>query len=234
LRTKKDEGGSEALGDAPVTVDMLREDPQVEAFLKQTDENLRTLGYTEHGEPHASWTSETAGRILESLVYPPRVVELAEIAGYLHDIGNLVLRENHAHVGALIAMEVLTRLNMGHPEVALVMGAVGNHEEERGQPVSAMAAATIIADKADVRRSRVRNKDHLKVDIHDRVNYAARSSSLVVDAEKRTITLDLEIETEIAPVIEYFEIFLERMLISKLAARALDCDFSLVINGTRM
>jgi metal-dependent HD superfamily phosphatase/phosphodiesterase len=217
-----------------VTFDTLKDDAQTRIFLEQTNENLRVLGYTEHGLPHASWVAKTAGSILHNLGYPPRVTQLAEIAGYLHDIGNLVIRENHAQASALISMDILSRLGMEYAEIALVMSAVGNHEEERGEPVNPMTAAAIIADKADVRRSRVRSLDYLEVDIHDRVNYAARGSQVVVDREKKTLSLELEIETSISSVMEYFEIFLDRMLISRRAARFLGCDFELVINGMKM
>ncbi len=217
-----------------VTLDTLKDDAQVRIFLEQTNENLRVLGYTEHGVPHANWVAKTAGSILRSLGYPPRVVQLAEMAGYLHDIGNLVIRENHAQASALISMDILSRLGMEYSEVALVMSAVGNHEEERGEPVNPMTAATIIADKADVRRSRVHSLDYLAVDIHDRVNYAARRSRVVVDGAEKVLRLELEIETNISSVMEYFEIFLERMLISRRAARFLGCDFELVINGMKM
>lgn len=217
-----------------VTLDTLKGDAQTRIFLEQTNENLRVLGYTEHGLPHASWVAKTAGSILQNLGYPPRVNQLAEMAGYLHDIGNLVIRENHAQASALISMDILSRLGMEYAEIALVMSAVGNHEEERGEPVNPMTAAAIIADKADVRRSRVRSLDYLEVDIHDRVNYAARGSQVVVDGEKKALRLELEIETSISSVMEYFEIFLDRMLISRRAARFLGCDFELVINDMKM
>jgi len=217
-----------------VTIEDVKNDPEVAALIARAAEQMDILGYTEHGERHATLVGNIAHNILLHLGYPERTAELAAIAGYLHDIGNVIHRENHAHSSALIAWEILRRLGMPLDEITLIMGAVGNHEEERGDPVSAVSAAVIIADKADVHRSRVQNPDPLAFDIHDRVNYAAQRSFVRVDAEKRTITLEVDIDTRISQVMEYFEIFMTRMLIARRAARFLDCEFQLIINGVRL
>ncbi|HID87348.1 MAG TPA: HD domain-containing protein [Anaerolineae bacterium] len=217
-----------------VTLEEVQRDPQVSAFLKAANEQLSRLGYTEHGERHASLTSRIAYNILQRLGYPERTCQLAAIAGYFHDIGNVIHRDAHAQASALIAMEILQRLGMDDGEIAVVMGAIGNHEEERGDPVSEVAAAVIIADKSDVHRSRVRATDTLSFDIHDRVNYAAQRSFVRVDAERKTITLEIDIDTRISQVMEYFEIFMDRMLMSRRAARFLGCQFELVINDVRL
>jgi len=217
-----------------ITMEDVRQDPEVMALMRRAAEQMDILGYTEHGDRHASLVGNIARNILLRLGYSERTAELAAIAGYLHDIGNVIHRENHAHSSALIAWEVLRRMGMDLEEVSLVMGAVGNHEEERGDPVSAVSAAVIIADKADVHRSRVQNPDPLTFDIHDRVNYAAQRSFVRVDAEKRIIALEVDIDTSISQVMEYFEIFMTRMLIARRAVRFLDCEFQLVINGVRL
>jgi hypothetical protein len=217
-----------------VTLDEVKQDGEVVALLESANEQLRTLGYTEHGERHASLVANIAQNVLLRLDYPERRAELAAIAAYLHDIGNAIHRDAHASASALIALDILRRLGMGFDEIALIMAAIGNHEEERGEPVSEVSAAVIIADKADVHRSRVQNPDMLSFDIHDRVNYAAQRSFVRVDAENRTITLELEVDTEISSVMEYFEIFMSRMLMTRRAVRFLDCEFVLTINDTKM
>lgn len=217
-----------------VTLAQVKRDPEVVALLESANEQLRTLGYTEHGHRHASLTANIAMNILLRLDYPERKAELAAIAGYLHDIGNAIHRDAHASASALIALDILRRLGMEPPEIALVMAAIGNHEEERGEAVSEISAAVIIGDKADVHRSRVQNPDMLSFDIHDRVNYAAQRSFVRVDAEARTITLELEVDTEISSVMEYFEIFMSRMLMTRRAVRFLACEFALTINETKM
>jgi len=217
-----------------VTLDEVKQDGEVVALLESANEQLRTLGYTEHGKRHASLVANIAQNVLLRLDYPERKAELAAIAAYLHDIGNAIHREAHASASALIALDILRRLGMGVDEIALIMAAIGNHEQERGESVSDISAAVIIADKADVHRSRVQNPDTLSFDIHDRVNYAAQRSFVRVDAENRTITLELEVDTEISSVMEYFEIFMSRMLMTRRAVRFLDCEFALVINETKM
>ncbi|HAV42445.1 TPA: phosphohydrolase [bacterium] len=217
-----------------ITLKEIREDSQVRVYLEKADEHMAAIGYTEHGVRHALLVAETAASILLELGHPEREIELASIAGYLHDIGNVIGRGEHGHVSALIAQRVLGEIGMEHIEIADVMGAIGNHEETGGDPVNFIAAALILADKSDVNRSRVRNPKEIKFDIHDRVNYAAISSALKADKEKRLIALELTIDTEISHIMEYFEIFLPRMSMCCKAAEHLKCKFRLVINGTRL
>lgn len=213
-----------------VTVTDVRTDPEVTAFVRQANATLGSLGYTEHGERHASLVARVAEDVLVQLGHDRRLGELAQIAGYLHDIGNLLHREHHAQSGALMAWPILKRLGMSSAEIALVMNAIGNHEEERGTATNSISAAVIIADKADVHRSRVQNPNPAAFDIHDRVNYAATRSQVRVDASARSIVLELEIDTQFAQVIEYFEIFLSRMTMVRQAVNFLDCEFRLLIN----
>ena len=217
-----------------ITIDDVRKDPIVKAFIKRANEQLKLIGYTEHGERHASLVANIAHNILERLGRPVRQADLAAIAGYLHDIGNVVHRENHAQSSALIAFDILQRLGMDPYETALVMGAIGNHEEERGDPVSEIAAAIIIADKADVHISRVQNPDVTAFDIHDRVNAAATKSFVHVSEDAKRVAIDLTINTQSATIMEYFEIFLSRMVMAREAAQFLNTSFELVINGTRL
>lgn len=226
----------ERLGpEAPlITLDDVARDPQVIAFLEASNRHLAALGYTEHGERHAGLVGHIAYNILDRLGYPERMCHLAAIAGYLHDSGNLVHRDNHPLSGAMIAMHVLERLGMSYEEIALVMEAIGNHEEEHGDVTSPIAAAVIIADKSDVHRSRVQERDPLKFDIHDRVNYAAKRSFVRVDGHARTITLELDIDTEAAGIMEYFEIFTSRMVMARHAAEYLGTRFVLKINDVQL
>lgn len=217
-----------------VTLDEVKRDPEVLALLEAANNQLKAKGYTEHGLRHASLVGNIAQNILLRLGYPPRSAQLAEIAGFLHDIGNAVHREEHPQVGALLSRDILKRLGMGPGEVAMIMAAIGNHEEGEGDPVSEVSAALIIADKADVHRTRVQNPDKLAFDIHDRVNYAATRSFVRVVGEKKTITLEVDVDTEISQVAEYFEIFMTRMLMTRKAARFLGCEFALIINGIKM
>ena len=221
-------------GPRPVTFDTVRKDPEVAVLISKADENLERLGYTEHGTRHATIVASLARDILLRLDREPRMAELAAIAGYLHDIGNGVNRNDHGNVAALIAYRVLQRLGMPADEYVEVMCAIGNHEEEHGDPISDLAAAVILADKSDVHESRVREMDPALYDEHDRVNHAAHRSTLTVDAAARTITLELEIDTEATTVMEYFEIFLERMVMCRRAAESLGCRFGLVANNTRL
>ena len=217
-----------------VTVRDIRESEEVRTFLSIAEKQMRILGYTEHSFRHVSLVSETAGRILEQLGYPEREVELAKIAGYLHDIGNAVNRTDHAHTGAVLAYEMLTRMGMDYTEAAEIMLAIGNHDERTGTSVSNISAALILADKSDVHRSRVRNTDFATFDIHDRVNYAVEKSVITINKEGKTADLILQIDTSICPVMDYFEIFLARMTMNRRAAAFLGLDFQLLINGSKL
>lgn len=219
--------------DALITIEQVRRDPEVIAFLHQANEALRGLGYTEHGQRHAGLVGHISENVLEWLGFDRRTHELANIAGYLHDIGNAIHRENHALSSSLMAWRILTRMGMAPEECALVMNAIGNHEEERGTATTPISAALIIADKADVHRSRVQNPDMDTFDIHDRVNYASTRSFVRVLKDQRIIALELEIDTNYAQVIEYFEIFLDRMTMMRQAVEYLGCDFQLIVNDTR-
>lgn len=216
------------------TLDDLRRDPEVEAFINKANEYTGAIGYTEHGSRHANLTASIAYNILKRLGYPEREAQLATMAAYLHDIGNLVSRLNHEHTGAVLANGILERLGMDPVERAIVMGAVGNHEEKGGEPVSPVGAAVILADKSDVHRSRVRNPDPTTFDIHDRVNYAVQHSFLRVDEKNKRISLELTIDTQLSQVMEYFEIFLTRMVMCRRAAQFLGCEFKLQINGAKL
>lgn len=217
-----------------VTIETVRRDPEVVAFLRAANASLHALGYTEHGQRHAGLVGHISANILEHLGHPQRSVELANIAGYLHDIGNCIHRENHALSGSLMAWQILRRLGMDVEECATVMNAIGNHEEERGTATTAVAAAIIIADKADVHRSRVQNPRMEDFDIHDRVNYATTRSFVRVRADEKVIALELEIDVQYAQVLEYFEIFLDRMTMVRQATEFLGCTFQLIINDTRV
>ncbi len=217
-----------------VTLAAVTADDELMAFIDAANAQLAALGYTEHGRRHAGLVAQVAGDILRQLGRPDLQVELARIAGYLHDVGNLIHREAHALSGALIAMQGLRRLGMSPADAALVMAAIGNHEEERGVPVSPVAAAVVLADKADVHRSRVQNPDPDAFDIHDRVNYAATASSLEVQADAQVIVLRLTIDASVASVMNYFEIFLSRMVMMRQAAAVLGCDYQLIINEVRL
>jgi metal-dependent HD superfamily phosphatase/phosphodiesterase len=211
----------------------VRSHPDVVEFLARTDEYLGVLGYTEHGTRHASLVASIAHNVLERLDYPAETAELAAIAGYLHDVGNFVSRQGHSESAALIAYSVLRDLGFKPAEYSVVMGAVGNHDEELGQVLDPVSAALILADKSDVHRSRVRDPQNTAVDIHDRVNFAAQRSFLNVDSRVRKITLELTIDTTISGVMEYFEIFLSRMIMCRRAAAFLECHFQMEINGLK-
>ncbi len=215
-----------------VTLEMLKGDKEISTLIDYANQYLRALGFTEHGDRHATLVGTAAREILQQLDQPERLCELAAVAGYLHDIGNSIHRQNHAQSGSLIALRVLSRLEMPLDECAIVSNAIGNHEEERGYATTPVAAALIIADKSDVHRSRVQAVGFENFDIHDRVNYAATSRGVVVDAAGKTISLELTIDTSFAQVLDYFEIFLHRMVMVKQAAEVLGCHFRLVINGT--
>src|SRR5439155_20181581 len=209
-----------------ITLEELQQDRSISTFIASADRVMEGLGYTEHGFRHANLTGRIAFNVLARLDAPDRTANLACIAGYLHDVGNMVARQNHAQIGALLTYDALKE-RMGSADLATVMAAVGNHEEEGGEAVSPVAAAVILADKSDVHRSRVRKTADRATDIHDRVNYAVEQSFLRVDSSARTITLELTIDTEISHVMEYFEIFLGRMMMCRRAAARLDCEFKL-------
>jgi metal-dependent HD superfamily phosphatase/phosphodiesterase len=217
-----------------VTLDEIKRDPEVSAYIDKANEYTGVIGYTEHGSRHANLTANIAYNTLKRLGNPEREAQLAAVAAYMHDIGNLVSRVNHEHTGAVLANDILERLGMDAIERAIVMGAIGNHEEKGGEPVSTVGAAVILADKSDVHRSRVRNPDPTTFDIHDRVNYAVEHSFLRVDEKSRTITLELAIDTNLSQVMEYFEIFLTRMVMCRRAAKLLNCEFKLQINGAKL
>ena len=214
-----------------LTYEQVRKDVEIREYLLRADESLSALGYTEHSLAHAGRVADTAKYILESLAFSAREVEVAQIAAYMHDIGNLVNRVDHSQSGAIIAFRLLDRLGMSANELSSVVTAIGNHDEGTGVPVNAMAAALILADKSDVRRSRVRNIDPASFDIHDRVNFSVTDSTLTVDREAGELRLSLEIDTAYGSVMDYFEIFLERMLLCRRAAEKLGLAFRLRING---
>ncbi len=219
---------------ARVTFEMVKDHPRVKLHIRKADESLEKIGYTEHGERHVGLVANIAGNILKRLGYPERDVELARIAGYLHDIGNVVNRDHHAQSGAVMAMQILSDMQMPDEEIITVISAIGNHHESDGDPVHAVCAALILADKSDVHRSRVRNPDMIRFDIHDRVNYAVQKSFLNVDEAGKQITLELAVDTGISQVMEYFEIFMTRLLASRKAASFLGATFGLTVNGTRL
>ena len=210
----------------------IKNSAEIRTYITQADASLIALGYTEHSFAHVTKCAETAASILSQLGYDERHVELGRIAGYMHDIGNVINRADHAQSGALMAFRILDKMGMAAEDVAVIITAIGNHDEHTAFPVNAVAAALILADKTDVRRSRVRSKDTIQLDIHDRVNYAVEQSELSVDADAKTITLRMTIDTEICPVMEYFEIFLSRMLLCRKAAGYFSTEFKLVINGS--
>lgn len=212
----------------------VKQNPEVEALIKGAQKQLNALGYTEHGHRHISIVAKRAGDILEKLGYPERTVELAQIAGYLHDIGNCVNRVDHAHSGAIMAYQILKEMGMPVEERTEIMMAIGNHDENTGTAISEISAAIILADKSDVHRDRVTNTNLATFDIHDRVNYAVTNASLELKAETRKIRLELKIDTEICPVLDYFEIFMDRTMMSKYAAKYLNIWFELVINDTKL
>jgi len=227
-RSAEPSGDSRLIG-----LEDIQQQPPISTFISSADRVMEGLGYTEHGFRHANLTSRIAYNILSRLGHEGRTAELASIAAYLHDVGNMVARENHGPTGALLVYDVL-KDQMHSSDLSLVMSAVGNHEEEGGEAVSSISAAVILADKSDVHRSRVRKAAQIDFDIHDRVNYAAEQSFLRVDSSARTITLELTIDTEISHVMEYFEIFLHRMMMCRRAAERLDCQFKLTINGAKL
>lgn len=214
-----------------LTYEEIKKSREIRAYIKQADISLAALGLTEHSFAHVTKCAEEAGKILTALGYEKRKVELAKIAAFMHDIGNVVNRVDHAQSGALMAFRILDKMGMSYEDTAMIVNAIGNHDEAAAFPVNAIAAAVILADKTDVRRSRVRNKETISSDIHDRVNYAVEKADLVLDKEKQTITLYLTIDEQISSVMDYFEIFLQRMLLCRKAADFLGLSFKLNMNG---
>lgn len=219
---------------ATVTLDSVRKNPKVRTFIEAANNQMNALGYTEHGFRHASIVAETAHSIIASMGQGFRQAELAAVAGYLHDIGNAINRLGHPDTAALMAFSLLTEIGMPAEEIAQVIAAIGNHEEELGAPVSAISAALIIADKSDVHHSRVQNQNPITFDIHDRVNFSVQKSSLRVDTDNKSINLELATDEQSASVMEYFEIFLSRMLMCRRAADFFGYKFKLIINGVEM
>ena len=217
-----------------MTYEQVKQDEAVKVYIAQADASLKALGFTEHSFAHVSRVSRTAGEILDTLGYPARTVELAKIAGYLHDIGNVVNRVDHSQSGAVMAFRILDRMNFPPEEIAAIVTAIGNHDEGTGLPVSAIAAALILADKSDVRRSRVRDKATVALDIHDRVNYSVTDCRLAFDEKRTSIRLTLNVDTHFSSVMEYLEIFMKRMLLCQKAAETLGLTFHLVINDQQV
>lgn len=207
---------------------------EVHSYIERGNESLGAIGFTEHGFAHAKRSSNYARDILSALDYPERTCELAAIAGYLHDIGNTINRADHAHSGALMAFTLLNKLNMPPEEIGLICSAIGHHDEKTAYPVNPIAAALIISDKSDVRRTRVRKDAVIAADIHDRVNYAVEKTKLEIDKENKLCLFNITIATDICPVMEYFEIFLDRMVLCRKAAQTLGLQFELLINNTRL
>ena len=217
-----------------LTYDEIRKSEAIKTYITRADESLGALGFTEHSFAHVTHVAETAGYILKNLGYDERTIELAMIAGYLHDIGNLVNRKDHAQSGAVMAWSILNDMGCEAREVATIVTAIGNHDEGSGVPVNTVAAAMILADKADVRRSRVRNRDITTFDIHDRVNYSVTKSYLEINEEKTMVTLKLTVDTQFGSVMDYFEIFMTRMILCRKAAEKLGLQFKLIINEQQL
>ena len=217
-----------------VTYKYIKQNPDIMEYIRRADSALEALGYTEHSFPHVERVAATAGMILTTLGYDERTVEVAKIASMMHDIGNVINRIDHAQSGAVMAFRLLDNLSMPADEICSVISAIGNHDEGTGQPLDPISAALIIGDKTDVRRSRVRNTDLLTFDIHDRVNYAVERSAVRFSEDRSSIILDLIIDTNISSVMEYFEIFMKRMLLCRKASEFLNVDFEMIINGSKI
>ena len=217
-----------------ITLKDIKENQELDALIRGSQKQLNAIGYTEHGHRHISIVSKRAGDILETLDFSERTVELARIAGYLHDIGNGINRVDHAHTGAILAYQILKDMGMDLKDRTEIMSAIGNHDEQTGTAVSDISAALILADKSDVHRDRVVNKNIATFDIHDRVNYAVTNADLIINNKEKKVTLDLTIENHICPVLDYFEIFMARTMMSKYAAKYLRIWFELVINDIKL
>ncbi len=217
-----------------ITLEDLKNNPVVNGLIEAANNYLGILGYTEHGFRHVCLVSEVAKKILQYLNYDRRTCELAAIAGYLHDIGNVINRKDHGQSSAMLAMQILDEMGMSSEEIAIIISAIGNHEEETGELVNPVCASLILADKSDVNKNRVRNPKMISFDIHDRVNYAVERSFLEVLPEKKVISVNLDIDTKISQILEYFEIFMPRLIICRRAANYLGCKFELVINNQKV
>ena len=217
-----------------VTVEQVKNDRAVRAYIAKADESLSALGYTEHSFAHVGLVANTAKYILETLNYDAHQIELAQIAGYLHDIGNVVNRVDHSQSGAVMAFRILDHMKMEPEDIATIVSAIGNHDEGTGVPVNAVAAALILADKSDVRRSRVREKDPARFDFHDRVNYSVTRGNLRINEAHTVVELSLDIDINYSSVMDYFEIFMERMILCRKAAEKLGLQFKLTINGQQL
>lgn len=217
-----------------MTFEQVRSDKAVQVYISQADDALHALGFTEHSFAHVTMVAERAAYILQTLGYDERTVELAKIAGYLHDIGNVINRIDHSQSGAVMSFRILDRMDFPPEEISMIISAIGNHDEGTGVPVNPIAAALIIADKSDVRRSRVRNPEDVRVDVHDRVNYSVTHSDFSLDTEQKTMVLKLTVDTAISSPMEYLEIFMKRMLMCRTAAGKLGMTFHLEINGQRL
>ena len=213
-----------------LTYQEVKNNAEIRNYIKRADESLDALGFTEHSFAHVGRVAETAGYLLEELGYPERDVEMVKVAGWLHDIGNLINRVDHSQSGAVMAFRILDHMDCDPADIATVVTAIGNHDEGTGVPVNAVAAALILADKSDVRRTRVRNKNTLNFDIHDRVNYSVTESKLTVSPAKDSVLLELTIDTAYGSVMDYFEIFTKRMIMCRKAAEKLGLRFRLQIN----
>lgn len=217
-----------------ITLEELKKNEAINTYITQADKSLAALGYTEHSFAHVTKVAETASYILKTMGYSEHQQELARIAGYLHDIGNLVNRQEHSQSGAVMAFRILDKLHMDAADIATVVTAIGNHDEGNGVPVDEVAAALILADKSDVRRSRVRNQDPATFDIHDRVNYSVKESALKINTDRTLVKLKLEVDTKYGSIMDYFEIFMGRMLMCRKAAEKLGLQFKLIINEQQL
>ena len=217
-----------------VTFEEIKNNEAINTYIRKADQTLSELGFTEHNFAHVGIVAENASYIMETLGYSEREVELVKIAAYLHDIGNLVNRVDHSQSGAVMAFRILDNLHMPAEEICDIVAAIGNHDEGTGVPVNAVAAALILADKSDVRRSRVREKPKASFDIHDRVNYSVEYTEVLLDLPGRTVTLSLSINTEVCAVMDYFEIFMQRMILCRKAAEKLGLQFKLMINEQQL
>ena len=217
-----------------ITLEQVKKNEEVQELIEGAQRQMNAIGYTEHSFRHISIVSNRAGKILEALGYPKERIELVKIAGYLHDIGNCVNRVDHAHTGAVLAYQILKDMGMNTKDRTEIMMAIGNHDEQTGTAVNDISAALILADKSDAHRDRVVNTNMSTFDKHDKVNYAVTNSEFKIDSKTRVATLDLTIDTEICPVLDYFEIFMDRTMMSKYAAKYLGIWFELVINNTKL